>query len=150
MANRRSVQNIFETIFNATTSAIKVARTNSVTTLLASAARTATVNSEDQSNYDHSRLLLYIDVTASSATPSVTPSIQGKDSVSGNYDTIWTASSALDGTVGTYTYYFDSGISGGDCTELIPFTLPCRTWRLVMTHGDADSITYSVSAEISP
>ena len=124
-------------------------RNNVEATLLASAARTATTNVADQTNYNGKRLLLVVDVTSITDTPSVTPSLQIKDSISGDYITVWTAAAALTAT-GEVTYYFADGASGGSFTEIEPFGLPSRTWRVVMTHADADSITYSVSAVVMP
>ena len=122
-------------------------RNNVEATLLASAARTATANSADQTGYNGRRLLIYIDVTSVTDTPSVTPSLQVKDSVGGGYFTVWTAATALTAT-GDTVYYFADGASGGSFTEILPFGLPARTWRVAMTHADSDSITYSVSCVV--
>src|ERR1041385_5303172 len=91
-------------------------RNNAQGTLLASAARTATITSADQTNTNGRRLLLTIDVSAQ-AGGSVTPSLQIQDpGPSGNWVTVWTAAAALT-AVGTYAYYFADGASGGDWTE---------------------------------
>ena len=134
-----------KSIFNGT--AWDRERSNEEATLLASAARTATANSADQTNYNGRGLLVYVDVTVDPAAASITPSLQVKDSIGGGYFTIWTAAAALTAT-GDAVYYFGDGVSGGSFTESLPFGLPARTWRLAMTHADADSITYSVSAVV--
>lgn len=124
-----------------------VFRTNHELTLLASAARTATTNSSDQTNYNGSRLQIFANVSAISGA-SVTPSLQVKDSISGNYKTVWTAAAAITAT-GQYTYVFAPGGAGGSNTEVIAAGLTARTFRVVMTHLDTNSITYSVSGVVS-
>ena len=64
---------------------------------LESAARTADDNSGDITNSCHRGCHVIIDVTAISATPSVVPTIQGKDATSGKYYTLL-AGSAITGT----------------------------------------------------
>lgn len=122
---------------------------NQAVTILASAARTAAPTITDQVNYGYRAVIVIVSVTASAATPAVTPSLQVKDSISGNYKTIWTAAAALDGTTGTYAYVFALGGAGlaGSFVEAVNIPLP-QTWRLQMTHADVDSITYSVSAQL--
>lgn len=63
-----------------------MAANNSVT-LLASAARTATVATADQPNPECRGVHVIIDVTAVTSTPSVVATIQGKDEVTGNSPT---------------------------------------------------------------
>lgn len=115
-------------------------------TILASAARTATLQSDDQDNEYGRAHILFLNVSAVTATPSITPYLQIKDSISGNYATVWTAAAAVTAT-GQYTYLFALGGSGsvGSYTEGVNLRLG-RIWRLGVTHGDTDSITYSVSA----
>jgi hypothetical protein len=114
--------------------------------VLASAARTATLQSSDQDNEYGRCHILFLNVSAVTATPSITLYLQIKDSISSNYATVWTASAAVTAT-GQYTYLFGLGGSGsvGSFTEAVNLRLP-RVWRLGVTHGDTDSITYSVSA----
>ena len=71
--------------------------------------------------------------------------MQWKDPVSGTYEEIWTAAAAITAT-GQYVYLLGLGGSGsaGDYDEAVNLRIP-RTWRLVMTHADGDSITYSVA-----
>jgi len=119
-------------------------RNNQEVTLLASAARTASTNGTDQTNYNHRALVVVVDVTSITATPSITPTLQIKDSISGDYVTVWTAAAPLTAT-GEAAYLFVPGGAAGSYTEAVNLRLP-RTWRLRVTHADADSITYSVSA----
>jgi hypothetical protein len=82
-------------------------------------------------------------------TGSITPTLQVKDSVSGNYKTIWTAAAAITAN-GDYVYYFADGIPATQpasmaFTEVIPYGLPSRTWRLNVVANNANSVSYSAS-----
>lgn len=114
---------------------------NTEVTVLASAARTATPTKVDQTNLVAVGLILVIDVTAVTATPSVTFTIQGKDPLSSKYYTIL-ASVAISGT-GTTVLRVHPDLTAAANTiakDMLP-----RTWAVDAVHGDADSITYSVS-----
>lgn len=113
--------------------------------LLASEARTASVTSADQRNTSCRGIRVVINATASAATPSVVPKIEGK-TASGVY----------------YTLLEGAAITGTGTTELLVFPaaavtanlsankfLPL-TWRLVLTAADADSLTYSVDYDLLP
>lgn len=107
-----------------------------------SAARTATTNSGDLDNGQHRGLHLTINVTAITSTPSVVFTIQGKDEISGSYYTIL-ASAAITGT-GTTVLRVYPGLTASANTvanDVLP-----KTWRVLATHADGDSITYSVGA----
>lgn len=114
-------------------------------TIFASAARTATVNGDDQTNYVGRFLHLVIDVTSVTLTPSVVFTVQGKDDVSGKYYTLL-ASAAITAT-GTTVLRVGPGLTAAANTvanDVLP-----RTWRVIATHADTDSITYSVGASVS-
>jgi hypothetical protein len=113
-------------------------------TLLASAARTATTNGTDQPNTKHRGVIVTIDATAASATPSVVFTIQGKDPLSGTYYTIL-ASAAVTGISTTQLKVYP-GITAA-ANAAVSDVLP-TVWRVIATHADADSITYSVSAQL--
>ena len=110
------------------------------------AARTAETNSADQTNYNGQALIIIVDISVDPAAASITPELQIKDSISGNYFTVWTAAVALTG-VGTYAYLFAPGGAAGSYTEAVNL-LVGRTWRFQMNVADADSMTYSVSAVV--
>ena len=110
----------------------------------ASAARTATTNSGELLNDTGKGVVLNIDVTAASATPSVVFKIQGL--VNGNYNDILT-SAAITGT-GQTTWKVYPGITAA-ANVAVSDVLP-RKWRLLATHADADSITYSVAGYLIP
>jgi hypothetical protein len=115
-------------------------------TILTSAARTASVNSQDYINTNgYQNMILTIDATAAAATPSVVFTIEGKDLASGKYYTIL-ASAAITGT-GTTILRVSPGLTAAANTiakDFIPFV-----WRLKVVAADADSLTYSVGAHLS-
>lgn len=124
----------------------QLSRNVNATTLLASAARTVTTNSSDQTNYNHRGFLLVVDIS-SIGTGSITPTIQVKDSISANYKTIWTAAAALIAN-GTYVYpVYPGSLGAASFTEIVN-AIVGRTWRLAMTANNANSVTYSVSADM--
>lgn len=117
---------------------------NRSVTLLASAARTASNNTADQSNNSYRGLHVIIDVTAVSATPSVVATIQGKDEVSGvYYDLLVATAITATGTTVLKVYPGIAAAAGGAASDVLP-----STWRVKLTHADSDSITYSVAAQL--
>ena len=111
--------------------------------LLASAARTATNYSNPQTNHYHRGVKVFIDCTAVTDTPSVTFSIQERDPIGGDYKTILTSAAvtaAITAPVVLTVYPGCVAVTNVVLNEPLP-----RTWRLLATHADADSITYSVS-----
>lgn len=115
-------------------------RNNGEGTLLASAARTATTNSTDQVNYNWRGVHVIIDITAGSGL-TITPSITGKDPISGTYYTLL-AGTALTGTGITILKVYPgiTAAANASASDILP-----RTWRFTMTAGDATSATYSVA-----
>ena len=114
--------------------------TNKNGTALASAARTATTDSADLSNPDGRGVWVVLDVTAITATPSLTVLIQAKDPASGKYVTLLTGAAVA--TVSTTTYVVYPGITE---TANVDVSAPVpKTFRIRVTHADADSATYSV------
>ena len=124
----------------------EITRSNTEVVLLASAARTIATSSANQVNDNSCGLILIVNITVDPATASITPTLQIRDPISGNYFTVWTAAVALT-AVGTTAYLFDIGGVGiaGSFTEAINIRLT-RTWRFTMTVANASSMTYSVSA----
>ena len=119
---------------------------NTEITLLASAARTAETSSADQVNTNSRGLILIVNITADPVAASITPTLEIRDPISGGYFTVWIAAAAL-AAVGMTAYLFDIGGVGaaGSFTEAINIRLT-RTWRFTMTVANANSMTYSVSA----
>lgn len=117
---------------------------NQCVTLLASAARTATTATADQSNNDYRGVHVIIDVTADPASASVVATIQGKDELSGAYYTILT--SAAIAAVGTTVLRVFPGATAA--TNVTANDVLPSTWRVNFAHADSDSITYSAAAQM--
>ena len=131
-------------------------RSNVESTLLASAARTATANSADQTNYNGKGVIVVINVTVEGAA-TLTLTIQGKDSISGNYYDIITGivvyTAATDAPTITRAIHLHPGVITADFIGIAAtvngssakaVTLP-RTWRATVTPADATTTTYSLS-----
>lgn len=112
--------------------------------LLASEPRTEDTNSDDQINEHGQGLLLYINIS-DVGSGTITPQIQLKDSVSGNYRTIWAATTAL-ATNGLHVYALSPGAGALSYTEFAPLLLG-RTWRLRVLAVNANVCIYSASAD---
>ena len=118
---------------------------NYETQILASAARTADVTTDDITNSHYRYLWLYVSVTADSGA-DVTPKIQIKETSSGVYATIWTAAAAIS-AVGQFTYQFGPGLLASvdeDWIDTGNIIIP-RTFRIFFDHASGTSITYSAS-----
>lgn len=112
--------------------------------LLASAARTASVNTDPQFNAQHKGAHVIIDATAFAATPSVVFTIQGQDSVSAKwYDLLVSAAITGTGTTVLKVYPGIGVVANGAASDVLP-----AVWRVQVVAGDADSLTYSVSVNL--
>ncbi len=111
-------------------------------TVFSSAARTATTNGSDLESRAGRGIHVVIDVTAIASSPSVVFTIQGKDATSGKYYTIL-ASAAITGTGTTVLRVFPGATAANN--TIANDSLP-GLWRIIATHGNSDSITYSVGA----
>lgn len=108
-------------------------------TLLSSSARTTTQTSADQTNFNHTKLVVVLDVTAGT-TPALTVTINGKDAGSGKYYNLLTGASVS--TVSTNIYTIAIGmtpVANTTVSALLP-----RLFQIVVTAGNGNSITYSV------
>lgn len=112
--------------------------------ILASAARTATPAAVTFSTGRARELRVVIDATAVTATPSVVVTVDMIDSLSGKAVNLIT--SAAIATVSTVTLLVALGATAA-ANVAVNQPLP-DTIRITCTHGDADSITYSVSAHL--
>lgn len=117
-------------------------RNNTEATVFASAARATATNSSDLVNFNGRGVQVVINITAVAGSPSLTFTIKGKDSISGNYYTLL-ASAALT-TTGTTVLTVYPGVTAA-ANAAASMVLP-RTWRVEVAVGSADSVTYSVSA----
>lgn len=116
-------------------------RNNADVVGLASGARTATTFTTDQTSYNWKGVIVYINVTALTATGTLTVSIQGKDAISGNYYDMLVGT-AIVATGNQQLYYFPGAAITTNVSG--PGRLP-RTWRVNCVHGNGVSITYSVN-----
>ena len=113
-------------------------------TVFESAARTADPTTYDGDMEGGKGLILIIDVTAISATPSVVLTVQGLDHVSDStYDIL--ASAAITGTGTTRIAIYPGMPAEANLKEDEPMP---RHFKVKAVHGDADSITYSVGGYI--
>ena len=111
----------------------------------ASAARTATPTAVTVPTGRYQYMHIVTDVTAAAATPSVIMTIDALDTVSGKYYNLLT-SAAFDQTVATRTLKIGPGLpvtANVSANDIVPSTI-----RITMTHGDADSITYTVGVHL--
>jgi len=113
--------------------------------LLPSAARAvaqAYVSANQEARPGSSRLIVVIDATAVTATPSVVPKIQGYDPFADKYFDLLVGAAIA--TVSTVVLMIGPGITvAANLAAAVP--LP-PIWRVILTHGDTDAITYTVTA----
>jgi len=111
-------------------------------TLFASTARTATSVSSVLSAEEVVSSVFIIDVTAASATPSVVFSIEGKDPLSESfYNIIDSAAITATGTTAIQVGMNIVAAANVAANKILP-----EEYRITATHGDGDSITYTVGA----
>lgn len=109
----------------------------------ASLARTAT-ESKELKNSQHRGCHIVIDMTAVTATGTVTPTIQGKDSVSGKYYTLLVG--AAISTVSTVVLKVYPDLTAA--ANLVADDIVPSDFRVLMTHGNAVAMTYSVGVSL--
>ncbi len=113
-------------------------------TLLASDARTASINTEDQENYEGRGVHVTIDVTIDPAAASVVPTIQGRDPASGAYYDLLVGL-ALDAVAQRELVVHPDLPAVGNLVaqDALPFI-----WRVRLVAADGASLTYSVGATV--
>ena len=130
-------------------------RGNADAVLLASAARTATTSTADLVNFNGRSAKCVLNVTVEGAA-TLALSLQGKDSISGNYydivnfGTVYIAAS--DTPPVTRAFFVGPGVLTADLIGIAGATgatskagfVP-RTYRWTITHADATATTYSLS-----
>ncbi len=122
-----------------------MANYGSYRTLYKVVAGTATPVVPTQKDYTSNRLggHFVIDVTSGS-TLSLTPTIDGFDDVSGKWYNILTgAALTATGTTVLRVYPGVTPASNLAVSDVLP-----PTWRLVMTHGNANAADYTVTARL--
>lgn len=129
-------------------------RGNAASTGLASAARTASAQTADQTNYNGRGAQIILDVTATpNNAETLQVTVEVKDSVSNKYVRIaaFTAlvASALGATPTTETYAYTLYPGAAETTAVANHevqSLPLgRTWRVNVLHSAGGSWTYSVN-----
>lgn len=123
-------------------------RATARSTLVSSAARTASSQTAAFSAYTWRGLHLYINITAYTAG-SLTVAFQVFDATANNYMTIATTQAIT--AAGSYILSVHPGAAVLDANPLWsrPVQIP-ESWRLSLIHGDSTSITYSVAAHYLP
>lgn len=116
--------------------------------LLPSAARTATPAAVMLDTPNVKRVLVFIDVTAITATPGVTPAIVAEIPLPSS--TASDTAPVLTGAAITATgnTILQAGPGLYNVANLVAGAMVPAKWGVTFTHVDADSITYSASAWI--
>lgn len=124
-------------------------RTDEIT-VLTSAARTASVNSEEFRNDGQRGIAIYIDVTAASSGSITTVAIQAPNP-SGTWETIYSFGTLGINAQATHALcvYPGAASAAGWLSAPLQGPLP-RRFRIAFTHADGNSITYSVRADLLP
>ena len=124
---------------------------NTQGTLLASAARTTTAVSANQTNFSGRVLIVTLNVTAASGTGGLSVEIRNIDPISGSPTAILKATAAITAT-GIVSYAVGPGVTGTQAATssaggtVQSSDLPLgRTWSVAVSVGDASSYTYSLS-----
>lgn len=110
-----------------------------------SAARTASPTPSTLLNRFERGVQVIVDVTAITDTPTVVFNVQGKDAVSGKWYTLL-ASAAVTG-ISTTVLRVEPGST--EAANTVAAAGVPRVWRVQAVHGDADSITYTVGANLT-
>jgi len=119
-------------------------RGNQDITLLTSAARSSTTASSDTTNHNSKGGHFVIDVTNVASTGTLTPTIEGKDSVSSEYYTILTGLEIT--AVGTYVVKVYPGVGqipNGAASDILP-----KIFRINIVYGGSGDVTYSVGCAL--
>jgi hypothetical protein len=118
---------------------------------LESAARTATTNSAEIVNLVGARgILLYLDVTAKAASPNIS-AVSIAVPVGATWKVVYTWGSLSIADVSQSTFCVYPGAASAASWTAAPLQGPLpRRFRVTVTHDDADSITYSLRADLVP
>jgi hypothetical protein len=143
--------NVFEMVYTGVSNIWERRRGNTDASLLASAVRTTTTSSSDQTNATASGVMLILNVSANpGGAETLSLKIQAKDPVSGNYLDIADAGVLFTAASGTKALVIRPGIIAADQVSGVigkSVVLP-RNWRAVVTHSSSGSWTYSVGSSV--
>lgn len=115
--------------------------------LLASAARTAAVQSADQINRGFRGVRVRTNISAITDSPSITVTIQERDSISGNYVDILASAAYSTAAQQATLIVYPGCVAVANVVANQP--LP-RVWRVSVTVADSDSATYSIDFSYIP
>lgn len=105
----------------------------------AQTAQTATLAGPDQTNYGARGISVYVKTTTI-GTGSITLTIQGKDTASGDYYTLLAGAAIVTNTVNRYTVFPGNAVAANvTANDQLP-----HTWRLLVTSNNANPVAYSV------
>lgn len=122
-----------------TSTTYEQAYNNLIVTLLSSAARTTTQTSADQTNFNHTKLVVILDMTVV-GTGSVTLTINGKDPASAKYYNLLTGAAVTTNVTNVYTLALGvTAVANTTVNAFIP-----RIFQIVVTANNANTATYSV------
>ncbi len=125
--------------------ALQVVTSPTEASVLTSAARTTTQTQADQTNLTARGIVVVLDVT-SAGTGDITLKIEGKDPVSGKYVTLLAGTNVTSISTNVYTIQ----PAGPVAANVSANAQLWRTWRVVVTANNANSVTYSVGAILLP
>jgi hypothetical protein len=109
--------------------------------ILASGARTATPTIGDFTNDGTYRgVKVIIPITAVTSTPSTTFTVQGRDAQGNLFDILASTAQAATGTVVLTVHPDLTGAANSVAKDFLP-----PTWTIKAAHGNANSMTYSIS-----
>ena len=114
--------------------------------VLSAASRAATTSSVVFQNYFARGLLLVLDATVGAGAPTLTLQVEAQ-LADGEYLVLFAAAAAVAATsVAAYLLLPGAELSG-DVTEVAAVPVPTN-FRITVTHGTADAVTYSVMGEL--
>jgi hypothetical protein len=113
---------------------------NIETQLLPSLARTTSPTIADRTN-DHCKGVVVCVSVTSAGTGSITAKIQGKSATGLYYDILSSAAITTNSTNTLTVYPGITATSNVSASDVLP-----RTWRVVVTANNSNSVTYSVDA----
>lgn len=117
---------------------------NQQVVVLASAARVASNNSDDQVNRFYRGVEVVADVTAVPGVDTVTFTVEGQDPVSKKWYTLLaSAAISAQSTVSLTVYPGVTVAANAAASRPLP-----RAWRVKVTHSAGTSFTYSVGASL--
>lgn len=116
-------------------------------TVLASAARTATATSDTYRipGGQYRGLLIVLNITAVTSTPALTLALHSQTGQGSDFSSQIAMAAKTEADVNTTTLLL-AHPDAPDRANVSENTQIGRKWRIVVTHGDSDSATYSVLA----